>query len=130
VTILHRPVLVVEDHDDTREMVEDYLRFCGYTTVGARNGLQGLTVLRDRRPCLILLDLTMPVMDGWRFRYEQQRLADPELANVPVLILSALPDVEAHALALGAADVIRKPVDFGHMVDVVRAHCGDARDPA
>jgi CheY-like chemotaxis protein len=107
-------------------MVRDYLQFCGYLTVGACDGQQALTLLTDSRPCLILLDLTMPVMDGWRFREEQRRLADPELANVPILILSALPDVDVQARALGAVGVIRKPVNLQHMLAVVRTHCGDA----
>jgi DNA-binding response OmpR family regulator len=120
-----RPVLVIEDHDDTRDMVEAYLQAHGFTTIGAPHGLQGLAILRNHRPCLILLDLTMPVMDGWQFRQEQRRLADSDLAGIPVLILSAIDDVGRHARALGAADVIPKPIDFDRMLETVRAHCGD-----
>ena len=120
-----RPVLVVEDHDDTRQMVQDFLDAHGFQTVGAPNGAVGLTVLKHSRPCLILLDLTMPVMDGWRFREEQSRLTDRQLKDTPVLILSAIPDLDRQARALGAVDVIPKPIDFDRMLDVVRAHCGD-----
>src|SRR5687767_14035009 len=59
-----RPVLVIEDHSDTRHMVEEFLTFSGIPVVGAQNGQEGLTALRQHSPCLILLDLTMPVMDG------------------------------------------------------------------
>jgi len=120
-----RPVLVVEDHDDTRHMVQDFLDAHGFHTVGAPNGAVGLTILKDSRPCLILLDLTMPIMDGWRFREEQSRLRDRQLKDTPVLILSALPDLDRQARALGAVDVIPKPIDFDRMLDVVRAHCGN-----
>ena len=116
-------VLVVEDHEDTRHMVEEYLRFHGISVVGADNGLTGLAALRQHRPCVVLLDLTMPVMDGWRFREEQQRLADGALAGTPVVVLSALADARRHADTLGAVDLIPKPIDFDRMVDVVRVYC-------
>ena len=116
-------VLVVEDHDDTRHMVEEYLRLQGISVVGANNGLTGLAALRQHRPCVVLLDLSMPVMDGWRFREEQQRLADSALAHIPVVVLSALPDAPKHADTLGAVEVIPKPIDFDRMVDVIRTYC-------
>ena len=118
-----RPVLVIEDHADTRHMVEEYLKLQGIPVVGAENGLQGLSALREHSPCLILLDLSMPVMDGWRFRQEQQRLPDGELAGVPILVLSALSDCERHAQTLGAVDVIPKPIDFDRMLVIVRQYC-------
>jgi CheY-like chemotaxis protein len=119
------PVLVIEDHDDTREMVQQFLEWSGFPTVVAPNGFVGLTALREHRPCLILLDLTMPVMDGWTFRAEQQQLKDASLAGVPVLLLSAMPDCDIYANELGCADVIPKPVNFEQMLRVVRQHCGD-----
>ena len=123
-----RLVLVVEDHSDTRHMVEEYLSFHGIPAVSAENGLTGLAKLREHRPCVVLLDLSMPVMDGWRFRQEQQRLPDGELAGTPVIVLSALSDAHKHAKTLGAADCIPKPIDFDRMVDVVRTYCGSAAD--
>lgn len=84
-----RPVLVVEDHGDSRQLLEDFLGCAGIPIVTAANGAEALLRLRESRPCLILLDLWMPEMDGWRFREEQQRLADITLAGVPVVILSA-----------------------------------------
>jgi DNA-binding response OmpR family regulator len=120
------PVLVVEDHADTRHMVEEFLQFQGIPTVGAENGLAGLGALRDHRPSLVLLDLTMPVMDGWRFRQEQQQLAEVTLAQVPVVILSALSDCEDHARRLGALDVIPKPIDLDRLSALVRRFMGTA----
>jgi CheY-like chemotaxis protein len=118
-----RPVLVIEDHLDTRQMVETFLQIEGIATIGAANGLQGLAALREHVPAVILLDLTMPVMDGWRFREEQRRLADALLASIPVVVLSALNDCRQHARALGAVDVIPKPIDFDRLIEIVRRYC-------
>jgi CheY-like chemotaxis protein len=117
-------VLVIEDHDDTRHMVEEYLTWEGVRVVAAENGLTGLAALQQHRPCVVLLDLTMPVMDGWQFRNEQQRLDDAALAGTPVIVLSALPDAAQHAETLRADAVIPKPIDFDRMIDVVRTYCG------
>lgn len=118
-----RPILVSEDHEDTRHMVQTALEFNGFATVGAADGPRGLSALQQYRPCVIRLDLSMPVMDGWKFRKEQQQLPDRELAGVPVIVLSALSDCHKHARDLGAADVIPKPVDIDRMVRVVQEHC-------
>ena len=121
-----RPVLVVEDHEDTRHMVETFLRINGIPVVAADNGLTGLTALQQHRPCVVLLDLSMPVMDGWQFRAQQQRLPDDSLAGTPVVVLSALNDASRHARTLGAADLIPKPIDFDRLVTVVRGFCEPA----
>ena len=116
------PVLVIEDHADTRRMVEEYLRFEGIAAVGAENGQEGLAALREHRPSLILLDLSMPVMDGWRFRYEQQRLSEPSLAAIPVVVLSALNDCVRQGEMLGGIDVIPKPLDFDRLLAAVQGY--------
>ena len=108
-------------------MVEEYLSFHGISVVSAENGLVALAKLSEYRPCVVLLDLSMPVMDGWRFRQEQQQLPDGELARTPVIVLSALNDAQKHAETLRAADFIAKPIDFDRMVDVVRSYCVSAR---
>ena len=104
-------------------MVEECLRFHDLEVVSADNGLTGLAALRQHRPCVVLLDLSMPVMDGWRFRQEQQRLPDGELAATPVIILSALNDAARHAETLGAVELIPKPIDFDRMVEIVKTFC-------
>jgi CheY-like chemotaxis protein len=118
------PVLVVEDHDDTREMVATLLAAEGFTVVTAENGHLGIERLKQARPCLVLLDLMMPVMTGWEFRNAQLSLPDSELAGTPVLLLTAVPDPERAAQQLKAADVIRKPLNFDDLIDSVRRHCG------
>jgi CheY-like chemotaxis protein len=119
-----RPVLVVEDHADTRNMVQECLDLSGIPSVTATDGRDALDALQRHRPCLILLDLSMPVMDGWRFRLAQRNLPDPELAQTPVMIMTALNDADEHAVRLGAVDVIPKPLDLDRMVEIVRVYCG------
>ena len=120
-----RLVLVVEDHADTRHMVEEYLAFSGIPTIGAENGERALEALSQHRPSLILLDLTMPIMDGWQFRSAQLGHAERDLAAVPVIVLSALPDADVHAQRLGAVDVVRKPVDLDGLAVLVERHLED-----
>lgn len=117
-----RPVLVIEDHSDTRHMVEEFLWSSGIPVVGAANGAEGLARLRESRPFVILLDLTMPVMDGWRFRQEQVGLPEGDLAEIPVVIFSAVHDCQREADRLGAVDVIPKPIDFDRMLEIILRH--------
>ncbi len=83
-------LLVVEDDPDLREVLADVLRETGYEVAEAGNGLDALEHLRraPARPDLIVLDLMMPVMDGWTFRETQ--LADDALAAIPVIVVSAV----------------------------------------
>lgn len=81
-------ILIVEDDLDIREALAEALGFEGYDVFLAENGREALDVLREGPlPHVILLDLLMPVMSGWQFRQEQ--LADPALAGIPVIVVSA-----------------------------------------
>src|SRR5215203_3497351 len=81
-------ILVVEDNDDVREMMSITLQLEGHKVVTAANGRQALEVLqRGTDPCMILLDLMMPVMNGWQFQEEVAK--DPKLRDIPVVIVSA-----------------------------------------
>src|SRR5699024_7435122 len=102
------PILIVEDDADSRVMVATLLTLHGYPVVTAANGAEGLAVARAHQPCLVLLDLMMPIMDGPAFRSEQ--LADPRLAGIPVLCLSGRHDAAAVARDLGAIGLLTKPV--------------------
>src|SRR5690349_24594897 len=84
-----RKVYVVEDYSDLRHTIGEALEAQGYAVVSAANGAEALEALRrdDARPCLILLDLMMPVMNGYECRKEQR--ADPELAGIPVVVIPA-----------------------------------------
>ena len=118
-------VLVVEDDPDIRATLCDALDDHGYSPVGTANGVEALEYLRGpgERPCLILLDLMMPVMDGQTFRAEQR--ADPTLAEIPVVVISAYRDVERQAAEL-AAEVLPKPVRLDSLLATARRHCDTA----
>jgi CheY-like chemotaxis protein len=107
--MLAKSVLVVEDDIDIRETLAGLLADEGYSVNACANGLEALTYLRaGRRADVILLDLMMPVMDGWQFRVLQKR--DPELASIPVLALSA--DGTPKAEAIDATAYLAKPVSY------------------
>lgn len=111
-------ILVVEDDFDIRDTLSQILEAEGYAVSGAANGAEALDVLaKESAPALILLDLMMPVMNGWQFRTEQ--LKDPELAAIPVVVISADAGVGQKAEAIGAADSLKKPVPLETLLDVV-----------
>jgi len=114
-------VLIVDDDADIREALLDVLSDHGYPASAVSNGREALDYLRrGKRPCLILLDLMMPIMNGTQFRAEQ--LSDPLLADVPVLVISAGNEVEQRVKALGT-ESMRKPVDLQKLLDVIARHC-------
>src|SRR3954468_23043361 len=114
------PVLIVEDDEDLREMMAQLLSLEGYQTATVANGREALEYLHDAGgPQGILLDLMMPVMDGWEFRRQQQ--ADPALAPVPVIVLSALD--QGRASSLDANAFLKKPLDFDRLLTLVRGYC-------
>jgi CheY-like chemotaxis protein len=113
-----KKILVVEDDTATREALSMALGAEGFGVVSAANGQDALGVLRNgERPDLILLDLMMPIMDGWQFRREQTR--DPGLSAIPVVILSADGNVQQKATSLHAAGYLQKPVDVENLVEVI-----------
>jgi CheY-like chemotaxis protein len=115
-------VLVVDDDRDIRDSLVEMLEEHGYGAIGASNGLEALEVLRTATPppCLILLDLMMPIMDGRGFREEQ--LKNPDWTQIPVIAISAYGDVDAQARAL-AVDHMRKPLRMRPLIEAVRRHC-------
>jgi len=121
------PVLIVEDDEDLREMMAQLLTLEGYQAAAVANGREALEYLHDsEKPHVILLDLMMPVMDGWEFRRKQQ--ADPSLAPVPVIVLSALD--QARASNLEADAFLKKPLDFDRLLALVRAYCPQKPRPS
>jgi CheY-like chemotaxis protein len=114
------PVLIVEDDEDLREMMAQLLMLEGFDAATVANGREALEYLQSAtKPDVILLDLMMPVMDGWEFRRHQQ--ADPDLAPVPVIVLSALDP--ARAANVEATAFLKKPLDFDRLLELVRTYC-------
>jgi CheY-like chemotaxis protein len=111
-------LLVVEDDETILASLCDLLREEGATLTTASNGRDALASLRaSEPPDLILLDLMMPVMDGWEFRIAQR--ADRALAGIPIIALSA--DASAKARAIAADAYLRKPIDPGGLVGTIRS---------
>ena len=116
-------VLVVEDEPSVRGLVAEALEAEGYEIRAAADGLEALGVLERWRPDLIVLDLMMPVMDGWSFRARQ--LALGEAAGIPVVVLSAAYEARRQGEALGAAAVVPKPFDLEALLGTVGRLVGD-----
>ncbi len=114
-------VLIVEDEEDLRELMRDALQMRGYTVVTAEEGTEALRKIDAiGRPCVILLDLLMPGMNGWDF-FEKVR-ERPELDSVPVIVHSS---ASSRAPA-GVTRVLQKPLAFERLVSVVAEYCGNA----
>lgn len=111
-------VLVVEDEQDLREMLRDALELNGYSVVTASNGQEALGKLASIKGlCLVILDLLMPVMNGWdTFQKIRER---PEFASVPVVVHTSA----ASRAPAGATRVLQKPTRFDRLLSVVREYC-------
>ncbi len=113
-------ILVVEDNDDVREMMAVTLELEGHEVSTAINGRDALNKLHaGHKPCLILLDLMMPVMNGWEFRRALDR--DPDLRDVPVVVVSAATGEMTHNAE--AVAYLPKPIDIDRLLDVVCVFC-------
>jgi CheY-like chemotaxis protein len=115
-------VLVVDDDPDIRESVQLALEGRGFTVVGKPNGREALDWLQaGNRPAVILLDLMMPVMDGWLFRTIQR--TDPELSAIPVVVLSAAPPWYS---PIDIRDHVIKPLNLDTLLEKLRRLSGPA----
>ena len=114
-----RRILVVDDDPDLAEVLDRVLEKSGYLVTWAKNGQEALRALRDKQHLLdvVLLDLMMPVMNGWEFRAEQ--LKDPSLSNIPVVVFSGHGKLDQNAVAIGAVANLRKPIGLHELLTVL-----------
>ena len=114
-------VLIVEDDPDTAKALAEYLNGQGYRSMIATNGQEGIDALRaGERPCLILLDIMMPIKNGWDFRDEM--LNEPELAAIPIVVVTA--DISAVDRAMRLRlPLLKKPIDPSRLVTEVARYC-------
>jgi two-component system chemotaxis response regulator CheY len=112
-------VLVVDDDPDILEALSEILEAEGFEIRRARNGKEALERLEPEPPHLILLDLMMPVMDGWEFA-QRMRQRPPAIARIPVIVLSADRNVGSKAAELGAVGHLAKPFELNDLLDMVR----------
>src|SRR5262245_36556305 len=119
-------VMIVEDDADVRSVISAILEDAGYDVLGAANGREALRMLDGgaARCDLILLDLLMPVMNGWDFRRKQR--ATPEIAGIPVLLMSAGAHIAMVRDELEADGCMAKPVDDVDLLALVKRHCATA----
>ena len=114
----NRAVMLVEDDGDIRGMITMLLELEGYRVLATSNGHDALQLLRDgERPCVILLDLMMPVMNGWQFRAEQAR--DPAIAEIPVVVISGDGRGAEKSTSIQASGYLKKPIDLDTLLSTV-----------
>ncbi len=113
-------VLVVDDDPDIRDALCELLEDEGYRAVSASNGQEALVYLKSREPpCVILLDLMMPVMDGWEFRRVQK--GDPRWSNIPVVVITAAGNYGASTISVER--VLPKPLQLEHVLEALAQFC-------
>lgn len=113
-------ILIVEDNTDIRELLKLSIEMDGYTVNTAANGQEALeTLSKLDPPCLILLDLMMPIMDGWKFVEELEK--DKRLNSIPYVLLTAY--AESGNDIKNARAIIKKPIDFEILNSTLKNFC-------
>lgn len=115
--VSRRQVLVVDDDPDIRESLSVLLEAEGYDVVVAADGAQAVAQMERERPCFVILDLMMPVMDGWQVAAHMQDSS--ALSSIPMCIVTATPE-----WAPATSAVLTKPVNLHELLRVVADHCG------
>lgn len=121
-----KKVLVVEDNNDNREVYVTVLRHYGYDVIEAVNGEQGLQKAQQEKPDIILMDLSLPVIDGWE---ATKRLkANQELKTIPVIAITAhaMSGDEARALEVGCNGYLSKPCMPKDIISIVKKFIGES----
>jgi CheY-like chemotaxis protein len=113
-------VLIVDD-DDIRAVIADALRTAGYQVATAANGAEALSILKTKVPRLILLDLSMPVMNGTEFR--QAQMESLELASIPTIVMTARINPGAQVAGLAVRGCLTKPIELPELMRLVEHYC-------
>lgn len=116
-------IMIVEDSIDISEILCRLYESEGYNVILAKHGGDAIEKLKtvSKLPCVILLDLMMPVMDGYRFCVEQKK--DMRLAEIPVVIMTADANAKEKSVEVGASGYIRKPVEIETLLEVAAKYC-------
>lgn len=116
---MHAKLLLVEDNELNRDMLTRRLLRKGFEVLNAEDGQQALAQMRQHQPDLVLMDLNLPVLNGW----EACKLAsdDPNIAHIPILALTAhaLEQELKKALDAGCKDFATKPIDFPSLLEKI-----------
>ena len=116
-------ILVVEDDENIRELVDVILSGAGYEVVTAPDGAAALQVIGSTRPDLVLLDMRMPIMDGWEFARQYRARPEP---HAPIVVLTAARDAAQRAAEIRANGYLGKPFDMASLLSMVNHHAGPA----
>ena len=113
-------VMIVDDDEAIRETLRDIIEDQGYHVVCCENGQAALATLlgQGEAPCMILLDLMMPVMDGWSFRREQ--LSDPRVADIPIVVITASEETNG---TFADVPILKKPLEYDAVIRAVSERC-------
>lgn len=116
-------ILCIEDESDIRQLIAEELSDIGFGVLEAGNGRQGLEILLEKRPDMVICDISMPVMDGHQLLAEIQR-NHPELSHIPFIFLTALTDMNTLVASMegGAIDHLTKPIDFDVLIAKIQRH--------
>ena len=117
-------VLVVDDDDDLRDVVASFMALIDVDTAQAEHGAAALEITKAQRPDVILLDMKMPIMDGWAFC---RALDESGLARPPIVVITAAPDPSARAAEVGAQAWLGKPFECDELIAVVKRFLDGAR---
>lgn len=118
-----KTILVVEDYKPTQDVIRTALEMEGYHVLTADDGKAAVEILQTaKRPCLILLDLMLPIMNGWEFLEELRKASDILLASLPVVVVSAATDAQKAASGQ-AQGYMRKPIDLELLYKTVEKFC-------
>ena len=115
----HPRVLIVDDDDELSEVLRQALRESGYAVATVRHGAAALELIERIQPDLILLDLTMPIMDGWSFVSQYRRTAK---AGARIVLLTGHPNVREISRTLGADAYVEKPFELTDLIGTVQEH--------
>jgi CheY-like chemotaxis protein len=116
-------ILVVEDDDGIRDLVDLILSSAGYEVFTAPDGATALQVVARTRPDLVLLDMRMPIMDGWEFARRYRASREP---HAPIVVLTAARDAAERAAEIQANGYLGKPFDVDELLTLVSQHAGQA----
>ena len=115
------PILIIDDHDDTRDLLVELMQLDGFTVMAAASGAAALELVRENRPCLILLDLGLPDIAGLELVLRLR--AEPNAAGAPIYALSGFTNLRTAALAAGIDGFLVKPVLGSELREIVTQHC-------
>ena len=121
IDISNDPILIVDDHDDTRDLLVELLMLEGFTVLAAATGEEALALVREHRPCVVLLDLGLPDIAGLELVLRLR--AEPHTATAPIYALSGFTNLRGAALTAGLDGFLVKPVLASELRGIVERHC-------